>query len=475
MSKYTTEVRFICEESAGLVHSEGYSSIDSVLDKARDKVFDFYFPIFDENYRTTLENKILKHYYTREIGFETVGLWKHFLDVRMNEIMPYYNQLYTSELIKFNPMYDVDLTTDYNKINNGNSDKSSTFTEHGSFEENDSKTQHENSASVTTTTENSNAIEETNTNATELSTQNKIGNEISSNNEAGTASEKALKVESANHESSSTRQEQGEMQELTSGESTKNAVTNETANSNGTDNTSSTSHGTDNNTITNKNDHWEYFSDTPEGGIDGLDPTASSLGQNNYLTTATHITDDGTGSSHNKTIDNNSDSEKILTNNSEATKNANETGNDNRATNRTTEINTTSSDNGTNNNESETSLNKEDNKSSNGVIDTNENVDGSIEKTGNSATSTSGDKTGNKTTNIDADINANGVKIGNDEKTGNSNSNEVIKNIEDYLHHVVGKSGGISYSKLLNEYRDTFLNIDMLIIKDLRDLFMNVW
>ena len=36
MSKYTTELRFICENSAGLTESVGYSGIDEVLDKARD-------------------------------------------------------------------------------------------------------------------------------------------------------------------------------------------------------------------------------------------------------------------------------------------------------------------------------------------------------------------------------------------------------------------------------------------------------
>ena len=84
MSKYTTEVRFICENNAGLVDSEGYNSINQILNDCVDKVFNFDFPIFDENYRKVLEIKILKHYYTREIATETVGLWKHFLDMRLN-------------------------------------------------------------------------------------------------------------------------------------------------------------------------------------------------------------------------------------------------------------------------------------------------------------------------------------------------------------------------------------------------------
>lgn len=127
MSKYTTEVRFICENSAGLSESEGADNIDSILDKCWNKVFNFDFPIFDENYRQVLCRKILKHYYTREIAHETVGRWKLALNAKLNEIMPYYNQLYKSELLEFNPFYDVDLTR--SKEGSGTSNRTSNNTE----------------------------------------------------------------------------------------------------------------------------------------------------------------------------------------------------------------------------------------------------------------------------------------------------------------------------------------------------------
>lgn len=127
MSKYTTEVRFICENSAGLSESEGADNVDSILDKCWNKVFNFDFPIFDENYRQILCRKILKHYYTREIAHETVGRWKLALNAKLNEIMPYYNQLYKSELLEFNPFYDVDLTR--SRESSGTSNKTSNNTE----------------------------------------------------------------------------------------------------------------------------------------------------------------------------------------------------------------------------------------------------------------------------------------------------------------------------------------------------------
>ena len=296
MSKYTTEVRFICEHSAGLAESVGYNSVDSVLDASREKVFDFDYPIFDEAYRTTLEKKILKHYYTREICCETVGLWKLFLNRKMNEIMPYYNQLYKSALIEFNPMYDVDLTTTHQRVNNGENESNKAINENIKYNENDNY--EENKA-------------------------------INNNTQSLDITHTETESESAN-----------------------------------------------------KNDHWEYFSDTPEGGINGVENMT-------YLTNATHITDDGDGSTSSSETD----------------------GRANTATN------------------------------------------------ANITDNTSGDRN----------------KNGNNAKDINENNSETIKNIEDYMEHVVGKRGSISYSKLLEEFRKTFLNIDMLVINDLRDLFLNLW
>ena len=112
MSKYTTQVRFICETSANLSESRGFNDIDDILDKSWNKIFS-NFPIFDEQYRAELCKKILRHYYTREICCETVGRWKLFLNDKMKNIMPYYNQLYQSELIKIEPLVSVNRTVSH--------------------------------------------------------------------------------------------------------------------------------------------------------------------------------------------------------------------------------------------------------------------------------------------------------------------------------------------------------------------------
>ena len=118
MSKYTTEVRFICESKSGLSESKGFGSVDEVLNGSWDKIFTSKVSFFDEEYRGVLCKKILKHYYLREIGCETVGIWLLWMNTKLEEIMPYYNKLYESELIKFNPMYDVDWNRKGNKTGN---------------------------------------------------------------------------------------------------------------------------------------------------------------------------------------------------------------------------------------------------------------------------------------------------------------------------------------------------------------------
>ena len=50
-----------------------------------------------------------------------------------------------------------------------------------------------------------------------------------------------------------------------------------------------------------------------------------------------------------------------------------------------------------------------------------------------------------------------------------------ITNTDNWIETIVGKQSTASYSKLLQEFRDTFLNIDVMIINDLSDLFMNLW
>lgn len=392
MSKYTTEVRFICEHSAGLAESVGYNSVDSVLDASREKVFDFDYPIFDEAYRTTLEKKILKHYYTREICCETVGLWKLFLNRKMNEIMPYYNQLYKSALIEFNPLYDVDLTTTHQRVNNGENESNRAINETGKYNENSSEA----------TLESAKGNYSECTGGAESETSNGTFKENDTYGENKSKTNNIITDETTNKSD--------------------NTATNQTS--------SESNHSETSNESANKNDHWEYFSDTPEGGINGL----AGL---NYLTNATHVTDDGTGTTSGSETDGSKDTTTEILANGETVG----------------ERNSNTTENGVDTTSSDRVKSSEDNKI--------------LSK--DTLSSTSGDT--DKLTNRD---NSKSTSSDNSKDINESN-NETIKNIEDYMEHVVGKRGSMSYSKMLEEFRKTFLNIDMLVINDLRDLFLNLW
>lgn len=94
-----------------------------------DNNFDFKlteYPIFDENYRTTLNHNILYHFYENEIGFETPALFRLYLNQKLNEIMPYYNELYKAqaELLK-NLTNNVNITESFQRKTDTNSNTQS--------------------------------------------------------------------------------------------------------------------------------------------------------------------------------------------------------------------------------------------------------------------------------------------------------------------------------------------------------------
>ena len=122
MSKYTTQVRFICEST---LQNKGIDitglSVDEIIEQSRADVFNFSIPIYDPDYLPTLEHNILNHYYTREIGLETVQLWKQKLNARLNVIMPKYNKMYQSEIYKLDPLSNNSEVEKFTRETKGNS------------------------------------------------------------------------------------------------------------------------------------------------------------------------------------------------------------------------------------------------------------------------------------------------------------------------------------------------------------------
>lgn len=307
MSKYTTEVRYICEYYAGLDKSVGGAKVDDVIEKSISGIFDFDFPIFDENYRSVLEKKILRHYYTREIGLETVGLWKLKLNTKLNEIMPYYNQLYNSELLEFNPFYNINRTTKSDRNFKGNENKSETLTEN---------------IKNKGTNDYTNTTNRTGTSVEALGEKNKQTYDI-----------------------------------------------------------------TDSGNNSKQSNSKDRYSDTPQGSLTNIENNA-------YLTNARIVDNQESGTDTNK-------------------------------------------------------------------------------KTGSTLDEKSGENTTN-TTLVNTDTMKQAMTNDTD-KTNNTIDEKIINNLDDYLENVSGKEGTETYSEMLIKYRNTFLNIDMQVISDLEELFMQIW
>ena len=105
MAIYTTLLRSIVEQRQADAHvgPDDFSVAYATLG------LDAY-PIFDEAYRSTLNDKIIRHFYFREIGFETVAQFRWYVDATMRENMPYFNQLYDSLNLIVDPITNVRYT-----------------------------------------------------------------------------------------------------------------------------------------------------------------------------------------------------------------------------------------------------------------------------------------------------------------------------------------------------------------------------
>ena len=112
MARYTMLVKTMCETLTG--RSEPDGNYSQVIREAAPKVFDFDFPFWNPDEKEAFERNFLKHFYMREIGAETVGQFKLFLDDHFNAILPYYNKLWEANAVKFDFLDSYDYTEERN-------------------------------------------------------------------------------------------------------------------------------------------------------------------------------------------------------------------------------------------------------------------------------------------------------------------------------------------------------------------------
>ena len=100
-------------------------SVDDKLEDTRSFIFDFNYPVLDEATKKRIEVAILKHYYYREIAFETIGQFKIKLNDRLNLIMGRYNAMYGKQDLSLSPyinsyLKEVGNNTSSSGVNNEN-------------------------------------------------------------------------------------------------------------------------------------------------------------------------------------------------------------------------------------------------------------------------------------------------------------------------------------------------------------------
>ena len=134
MSKYTMQLREIYTPT--LQFEQPFYTKDDVIGWFEDyELTDYLTPeeISVINTRATwnkhkLATKIVNHYFMREIGFETMGLFRENAKIFMSEIMEEYLPLIYSASIEYDPLVNVDYTETYEReaVNNGESTTSTT-------------------------------------------------------------------------------------------------------------------------------------------------------------------------------------------------------------------------------------------------------------------------------------------------------------------------------------------------------------
>ncbi|MGA9220650.1 MAG: hypothetical protein WBZ57_05585 [Pseudomonas graminis] len=116
MASYTMELRTYIEAWSQFDPNPNLTTREKI-EIGRKKLFDFDYPIFDPNYKAVFETNFIRNFYMTEIGFETEEYFKFQLETWMRINMTYFNKLWESELLKYNPLFNTDFTEDSNRKN----------------------------------------------------------------------------------------------------------------------------------------------------------------------------------------------------------------------------------------------------------------------------------------------------------------------------------------------------------------------
>jgi len=380
-------------------------------------IFDDTWTTFVSSHKQELINKIIGHYYFNEIGAETPQRFIWYINQHMREIMPYFNDLYKSILI--------DLMPEYNTIIERSSDSKTGSSE---ITQNSGRVDNESLRRIGESLNNDFIGDEWNTSITNVhDIKGSIGNLTGNHDET----ENITKVGTDDY----TKKKEIETDE------TINKTVNEITNSKEVLDGEVTSKTTGNETesITGS----EYSSDTPQGKIRDNQLSIDA----NFLTNYKHSNSNRTrnySEDGNTTTDNTTTFDKTVDTKDDTIRN------EKTSSSETYDDDTTEKINRTKNNgdvEDTTSYSDE-------TIDTN--------------------STDHKTTkNIEKQF-----KDGSENNYGSQiTSSAYTGKREGNINSTVTEKStiGVSRARLVQEYRNSIINIDMMIIKELAVDFMGVF
>lgn len=83
---------------------------DTVISASRSQLFNFLYPVPVAD-KEALEKFIMNRFILRRIGSGNVRKWRQMFKSKMQEIMPFYNNLLASEHLSYDPLINNDITT----------------------------------------------------------------------------------------------------------------------------------------------------------------------------------------------------------------------------------------------------------------------------------------------------------------------------------------------------------------------------
>ena len=120
------------------------------------ELFDFSYQFDDIKFKTQLEQSVIDYYYNYEIGVETPQEFKRRFQAKWLSFIDYYNQLYNTTLLTYNPLINYKLAEALDQLATSNNlqDTTASTTAHGQTDNNGTDSTDQLTTSDSTRTDN---------------------------------------------------------------------------------------------------------------------------------------------------------------------------------------------------------------------------------------------------------------------------------------------------------------------------------